>query len=107
MVPMFTQIPPPNTPNHIPKMDVLSQKVCFQFIMLVDCSQIFQEILLLIDMSLHLFSSNFFRTVFALCIKVNIHCILYCIQLLLKFSFHGSKFIYDFNLHGADFCVLL
>ncbi|KAM3728299.1 GATOR complex protein [Dirofilaria immitis] len=28
MVPMFTQIPPPNTPNHIPKMDVLSQKIC-------------------------------------------------------------------------------
>lgn len=28
MVPMFTQIPPPNTPNHISKMDVLSQKIC-------------------------------------------------------------------------------
>ncbi|VDP12879.1 unnamed protein product [Onchocerca flexuosa] len=28
MVPMFTQVPPPNTPNHIPKMDVLSQKIC-------------------------------------------------------------------------------
>lgn len=34
---MFTQIPPPNSPNHIPKMDVLSQKVCFQFIIFIDC----------------------------------------------------------------------
>ncbi|VDM96333.1 unnamed protein product [Thelazia callipaeda] len=28
MVPMFTRVPPPNTLNHIPKMDVLSQKIC-------------------------------------------------------------------------------
>ncbi|VDN25473.1 unnamed protein product [Gongylonema pulchrum] len=26
MVPMFTRIPPPNTPDHLPKMDILSQK---------------------------------------------------------------------------------
>lgn len=28
MVPMFTRVPPPKTPDHLPKMDVLSQKIC-------------------------------------------------------------------------------
>ncbi|VDM40120.1 unnamed protein product [Toxocara canis] len=28
MVPMFTRVPPPKTPYHLPKMDVLSQKIC-------------------------------------------------------------------------------
>ncbi|KAL3989575.1 Nitrogen permease regulator 2 family protein [Acanthocheilonema viteae] len=45
MVPMFTQIPPPNTPSHIPKMDVLSQKICLK----VDGVRCIQEIAMMVQ----------------------------------------------------------
>ncbi|CAG9533316.1 unnamed protein product [Cercopithifilaria johnstoni] len=45
MVPMFTQIPPPNTLNHIPKMDVLSQKICPK----VDGVRCIQEIAMMVQ----------------------------------------------------------
>ncbi|VDK82494.1 unnamed protein product [Litomosoides sigmodontis] len=45
MVPMFTQIPPPNTPNYIPKMDVLSQKICPK----VDGVRCIQEIAMMVQ----------------------------------------------------------
>ncbi|EFO25851.1 hypothetical protein LOAG_02632 [Loa loa] len=45
MVPMFTQVPPPNTPNHIPRMDVLSQKICPQ----VDGVRCIQEIAMMVQ----------------------------------------------------------
>ncbi|MFH4980185.1 hypothetical protein AB6A40_006894 [Gnathostoma spinigerum] len=45
MVPMFTRIPPPKTPDHLPKMDVLSQKICPK----IDGVRCINEIATLVD----------------------------------------------------------